>query len=49
MSIDLTFVAPPPGLAPMVDFALNAIDGAEGLYSLVSRPATGDEIGRAHV
>lgn len=42
MSIGLTFVAPPPGLAPVVDFALNAIDGAEGLYSLVSSQVSGD-------
>ncbi len=32
----LTFVAPPPGLAPLVDFTLERIDGAEGLYALQS-------------
>lgn len=30
----LTFVTPPPGLAPLTDFVLNEIDGAGGLYSL---------------
>ncbi len=33
----LTFTAPPPGLAPLVNFDLDAIDGAEGLFSLQSR------------
>ena len=32
----LTFTAPLPGLAPFVDFSLEAVDGAEGLYSLRS-------------
>jgi flagellar assembly factor FliW len=32
----LTFTAPPPGLAPLVDFGLNAVDGATGLYTLQS-------------
>lgn len=32
----LTFVAPPPGLDPLVDFELTAVDGAAGLYSLRS-------------
>lgn len=32
----LTFTVPPPGLAPYVDFRLEAVDGAEGLYSLRS-------------
>ena len=36
MSIDVTFVTPPPGLAPAVNFTLHAVDGADGLYSLVS-------------
>lgn len=35
-STALTFLAPPPGLAPEVDFALDTVDGADGLYSLVS-------------
>ncbi len=41
MSASLTFVAPPPGLAPLVDFTLDEIDGAAGLYSLqpVAEPA----------
>lgn len=34
MSAALTFVAPPPGLAPLVDFVLEEIDGAKGLYAL---------------
>lgn len=33
----LTFTTPPPGLAPLVNFELDAIDGAEGLFSLQSR------------
>lgn len=32
----LTFVTPPPGLAPLVDFTLEPISGAEGLYALQS-------------
>lgn len=32
----VTFTAPLPGLAPFVDFNLEAVDGAEGLYSLRS-------------
>lgn len=32
----VTFTAPLPGLAPFVDFSLEAVDGAEGLYSLRS-------------
>lgn len=32
----LTFTAPPPGLAPLVDFGLDAVDGAAGLYTLQS-------------
>lgn len=32
----LTFTAPLPGLAPFVDFDLDAVNGAEGLYSLRS-------------
>lgn len=34
MSATLTFIAPPPGLAPLVDFTLDDIEGAEGLYAL---------------
>lgn len=34
MSAALTFVTPPPGLAPLTEFTLIPIDGAEGLYSL---------------
>ena len=30
----LSFVSPPPGLAPLTDFVLNEIKGAAGLYSL---------------
>lgn len=32
----LTFTTPPPGLAPLVDFGLDAVDGAKGLYALQS-------------
>ncbi|PRB16029.1 flagellar assembly protein FliW [Microbacterium sp. MYb62] len=34
MTAALTFVAPPPGLAPHVDFALAPVDGADGLFSM---------------
>ncbi|WP_026551970.1 flagellar assembly protein FliW [Arthrobacter sp. H20] len=34
MSAALTFTAPPPGLDPLVDFSLDKIDGADGLYAL---------------
>ncbi|MFD1213646.1 flagellar assembly protein FliW [Arthrobacter sp. GCM10027362] len=34
MSAALTFVAPPPGLAPLVDFTLRPVDGAAGLFAL---------------
>lgn len=30
----LTFVAPPPGLEPLVDFELNPVAGAGGLFTL---------------
>ena len=30
----LSFVSPPPGLAPLTDFVLHEIEGAAGLYSL---------------
>ncbi len=32
----LSFLAPPPGFEPMLDFTLTGIDGASGLYSLRS-------------
>ena len=38
MSATLTFIAPPPGLAPLVDFTLDDIEGAEGLYALRAKP-----------
>lgn len=34
MTATLTFVAPPPGLAPHVEFALDAVEGAPGLHAL---------------
>lgn len=34
MTAALTFLAPPPGLAPHIDFALTPVDGADGLFSL---------------
>ena len=34
MSVALTFVTPPPGLAPVTDFILDEVAGASGLYSL---------------
>ncbi len=34
MSAALTFTAPPPGLGTLVDFSLDKIDGADGLYAL---------------
>lgn len=34
MSTALTFVESPPGLAPLVDFDLDNVDGAPGLYTL---------------
>jgi flagellar assembly factor FliW len=30
----LTFTAPPPGLSPVVDFDLDEVQGATGLYSM---------------
>ncbi len=33
-TVNLTFTAPPPGFAPVVDFALTAVDGADGLFTL---------------
>jgi flagellar assembly factor FliW len=40
LSVALSFIAPPPGFAPIVDFVLEEIEGAVGLYSLRS---AGDE------
>lgn len=34
MTATLTFVTPPPGFAPHVDFSLTEIEGAIGLFSL---------------
>jgi flagellar assembly factor FliW len=34
MSTTLTFIAPPPGLEPLVDFTLAEVDGAPGLHTL---------------
>lgn len=36
MTAALSFVAPPPGLAPHVDFALAPVDSADGLFSLTA-------------
>lgn len=35
----VTFVAPPPGLSPFVDFAFEPVDNSDGLYTLI---ASGD-------
>jgi len=40
MSAALTFVSSPPGFEPLLDFTLDDIGGASGLYSL--RAAGGD-------
>ncbi|MEO7124186.1 MAG: flagellar assembly protein FliW [Lacisediminihabitans sp.] len=34
MSAALSFIAPPPGFEPAVDFMLDDIEGAHGLYAL---------------
>jgi flagellar assembly factor FliW len=34
MTTALTFIESPPGLAPLVDFDLDGVDGAPGLYTL---------------
>lgn len=34
MTATLTFVAPPPGLAPHVEFSLDEVEGAPGLHAL---------------
>lgn len=36
MSVGLTFTSPLPGLAPLLDFTLEPIEGASGLYALQS-------------
>lgn len=36
MTVSLTFVTPPPGFAPLTDFSLTEIDGADGLFALQS-------------
>lgn len=46
MSDVLSFVAPPPGLAPLTEFSLDEVAGAGGLYSL---RALGDETVRLFV
>jgi len=38
VSAALSFIAPPPGFEPLVDFVLDDIEGANGLYAL--RPVT---------
>ena len=38
MNPALTFVTPPPGLAPITDFTLNMVEGADGLYTLQAVP-----------
>ncbi|WAP51682.1 flagellar assembly protein FliW [Arthrobacter sp. ATA002] len=42
MSISVSFTAPPPGFAPEIDFTMSAVEGAEGLYSLLSKEHSGD-------
>lgn len=34
MSAALSFVAPPPGLAPHTDFSLEPVEGADGLFAM---------------
>jgi flagellar assembly factor FliW len=36
LSVALSFIASPPGFAPIVDFVLEEIEGAVGLYALRS-------------
>lgn len=36
MTAQLTFLAPPPGLSPYIDWTLDEVAGVEGLYSLRS-------------
>ncbi|EMY34085.1 hypothetical protein D477_011351 [Arthrobacter crystallopoietes BAB-32] len=40
MSAALTFTAPPPGLSPLTDFELTAVEEAAGLYTLTPREAS---------
>lgn len=35
----VTFVASPPGLAPLTEFAFEAVDDADGLYTLIASDA----------
>jgi len=41
VSTALSFVAPPPGLAPLVDFTLRPVEGAAGLFVLEAAADTG--------
>jgi flagellar assembly factor FliW len=41
MTTTLTFVESPPGLAPLVDFTLDDVEGARGLHTLRSSEAPG--------
>jgi flagellar assembly factor FliW len=41
MSTALTFVESPPGLAPLLDFTLDEVEGARGLHTLRSSDAPG--------
>lgn len=34
MTARLTFIVPPPGLAPHTEFALDPVDGADGLFTM---------------
>lgn len=36
VTVALSFVSPPPGLAPLTEFALTEIPGADGLFTLES-------------
>jgi flagellar assembly factor FliW len=36
VAVALSFVSPPPGLAPLTEFALTEIPGADGLFTLES-------------
>ena len=37
----LHFEVPPPGLAPLRDFTLDAVDGAPGLFAMRAEPEAG--------
>jgi flagellar assembly factor FliW len=41
MTTALTFVESPPGLAPLLDFTLDDVEGARGLHTLRSSDAPG--------